>query len=199
VNDLRESCHHWIRTLRLPVVGGKLVDPLPHEPAARFAAPPTVGDIDIARDLWEDVKDDVGDVVKGLQKVLTASLASRLQEAGVQVAAIERARFKRRRDELKKALDENRIEKLRKEAEKTREDQRQVRMFGDIDADLAKKLSDIEAELELRKSHYETVLNRLAAEEERTLKMVLPPRYTLRGEARVYPVAVEIRLPGGAV
>lgn len=40
------------------------------------------------------------------------------------------------------------------------------------------------------------MLRRLADEEKRTLTRVLPPRYTLRGEARVYPIAVEIRVRG---
>ena len=59
-------------------------------------------------------------------------------------------------------------------------------------------LADLEAELALRRSHYETVRERLKVEEERTLKNVLPLRYNLRGEAQVYPISVEIRLPGGA-
>ena len=28
------------------------------------------------------------------------------------------------------------------------------------------------------------------------MRLVLPPRYTLRGDARVYPLAIEIRLAG---
>ena len=41
-----------------------------------------------------------------------------------------------------------------------------------------------------------TLVRPLADEEERTLKLVVPPRYRLRGDARVYPIAIEIRLPG---
>jgi len=61
-----------------------------------------------------------------------------------------------------------------------------------------KRLADLDAELVLRQSHYAQVQERLAVEAARTLEQVLPRRYALRGEARVYPIAVEIRLPGGA-
>ena len=61
---------------------------------------------------------------------------------------------------------------------------------------LLRQVSDREAEIELRRRHYDEVLRRLAEEEKRTLEQVLPPRYSLRGEARVYPIAIEIRLPG---
>ena len=70
--------------------------------------------------------------------------------------------------------------------------------FSEIDQENQKRLADVDAELALRRSHYELVQERLAVEAERTLKRVLPLRYALRGEARVYPIAVEIRLPGGA-
>ena len=55
-----------------------------------------------------------------------------------------------------------------------------------------------EAEISLRRNHYDQVQERLAHEEKRTMDLILPHRYKLRGEARVYPLAVEIRLPGSS-
>jgi hypothetical protein len=64
-----------------------------------------------------------------------------------------------------------------------------------MDEDERRKLSDLQTEIELRKKHYDSVLTKLKDEENRTLKLVLPPRYRLRGDARVYPIAIEILLP----
>ena len=81
------------------------------------------------------------------------------------------------------------------EADRLREKARQMSLFAEIDQEVQKRLADLDAELALRRSHYEQVQERLALEARRTLEQVLPLRYALRGEARAYPIAVEIRLP----
>ncbi len=197
VNELREPCHHWVRTIAFPVAGAQLLDPLPHRPATDWAAPPVPGDRDAARDLWEEIEDDIKAHVKAMQRELTASLGERMKAAGNAVRALEKKRFERRRRELERAIGDNQLAKLAKEAENLREKARQMALFSEIDQEIEKRLADLDAELALRKSHYEQVQQRLADEAERTLERVLPKRYALRGEARVYPIAVEIRLPGG--
>ena len=197
-NELREPCHHWVRTLVLPVRAGDLGAPLPHEAAAYWMAAPTLGDRQAARDVWEDVDGDVKRHVRALQQTLTRNLAERLKAAGKVVEALEKKRFDRRRKELERALKENQIAKIQKEADKVRAKIAQREMFKEHEVALDKQLADLEAELALRKTHYESVLTRLRDEERRTLEKVIPPRYRLRDEARVYPIAVEIRLPGGA-
>ena len=97
-----------------------------------------------------------------------------------------------------KTIPDNQLARLAKEAAKLREKAQQLALFSEIDREEQKRLADLEAELALRRSHYETVQERLKVEEERTLKNVLPARYSLRGDAQVYPISVEIRLPGGA-
>ena len=121
-----------------------------------------------------------------------------MQASGKAVREIEKKRFDRRRKELERAIGENQLAKLAKEADKLRTKARQLSLFSEIDQEIQKRLADLDAELALRKSHYEQVQKRLAAEAERTLTQVLPKRYALRGAARVYPIAVEIRLPRGA-
>jgi superfamily II DNA or RNA helicase len=197
VNELREPCHHWVRTLAFPVKGDSLGEPLPHRPAREWSEPPTAGDRAKARDIWEEIDDALKQHVKDLKAELTDSLASRMEAAGKAVRDIEQKRFERRRKELDKAIGENQLARLAKEAEKLREKARQLGLFTEIDRATQQRLADLEAELALRRSHYETVRERLKVEEERTIKNVLPLRYTLRGEAQVYPISVEIRLPGG--
>lgn len=198
VNELREPCHHWVRTLALPVRGDSLGDPLPHRPARAWDAPPKLADGDMARDIWDEVEGDVKSRVRALQAELTASLSARLKASGKAVRELETKRFNQRRNELARAIGDNQLAKLAKESEKLRQKSLQLALFSEIDQELQKRLADLDAELALRKGHYEQVQTRLAAEAKRTLELVLPRRYALRGEARVYPIAVEIRLPGGA-
>lgn len=197
VNELREPCHHWVRTIALPVRGDVLGEPLPHAPPSAWSGPPTVGDRSAARDAWDDVGDDVKQRVVSLQHQLTSTLRQRIQQAGKVVMDAERKRFEKRRKELERAIGDNQLARIGKDAEKLREKARQVALFSEIDHALQKQLADLDAELALRKGHYEQVQHRLADEEARTLKQVLPRRYTLRGEARVYPIAVEVRVRGG--
>ena len=198
VNELREPCHHWVRTLALPVRGETLGEALPHRAAKEWEAAPAAGDRDAARDLWDEVEDAVKDRVRSLQSDLTRSLAARLKASGKAVRELERKRFDRRKKELLRAIGDNQLAKIAKEAEKLREKARQLSLFAELDQEIQKRLADLGAELALRRGHYERVQERLAAEADRMLQQVLPKRYALRGEARVYPIAVEIRLPGGA-
>jgi len=197
VNELREPCHHWVRSLAMPVRGGILGEPLPHRAAGDWEAGPTPGDRTAALDVWDAVDDAVKKRVLALQAQLTAKLAARMKSAGEAVRDLEKKRFDRRKKELERAIGENQLAKIVKEADKLRTKALQMSLFAEIDQELQKRLADLDAELALRKSHYEQVQARLAVEAERTLGQVLPKRYALRGEARVYPIAVEIRLPGG--
>lgn len=194
VNELREPCHHWVRTVALPIRSGKLGDPVQHQPPECWQPESLVADVEQARALWDEVEGDLKQFVQRLQQQRSQELLLRLEAAGRVVAGAEKERFKRRRDELKKAMQSNSLEKIEREVSVMLE-RRQQFLFSEMDEEERRKLSDKQSELELRKRHYETVLHRLADEETRTLERVLPLRYRQRGEARVYPIAVEIRLP----
>lgn len=196
VNELREPCHHWVRTVALPVTGGALGEPLPHRPPTAWRETPGSGETDAARALWDAVDGDVKAFVAKTQRTRTDDLAGRLVEAGKRVAAQEKQRFDKRRKELGKAISDNQIARLEKEIAGYLE-RRQQFLFAELDEEERRKLSDKQAELDLRRRHYDTVLRLLADEEKRTLERVLPLRYRLRGEARVYPIAVEIRVRAG--
>ncbi len=200
VNELREPCHHWVRTIALPVRGGKLGGPLAHKPPTEWNGGKDDEriDVDAARSIWDEIEDDVKRFVVGCQSELTKVLARRLAEAGKIVRAKEKKRFSDRRKELSKAIDDNQIAKLEREIADYTARQRQgylLTEFAEFEEEQRRLLADKQAELDLRRRHYDSVLRRLADEERRTIELVLPPRYALRGEARVYPIAVEIRLP----
>lgn len=198
VNELREPCHHWVRTLCWPVRRDTLGDALEHRPASAWAGVPTVGDRDAARDLWDEVEAEVKERVKALQAERTRALRAQLAASGKVVRETEKKRFERRRRELERAIGENQLARLQKEADRLREKSRQLVLYAEMDQELQKRLADLDAEMALRRTHYEQVQARLAVEQERILERVLPHRYALRGEARLYPIAIEIRLPGGA-
>jgi superfamily II DNA or RNA helicase len=197
VNELREPCHHWVRTLAFPVRGDELGEALPHAPPSAWGEAAGAADREAARAVWDEVEAELKQQVKRLQAERTAHLRAQLAASGKAVREQEKKRFDHRRRELQREMDDIRIERLRKEADQIRAKQQQLSLLADIDLDLQKKLSDLEAEMALRKSHYDQVQARLAEEADRTLRRVLPARYALRGEARVYPIAVELRLPGG--
>lgn len=194
VNELREPCHHWVRTLAFPVTKGTLGAVLPHRPAAARDASDKAADAASAREVWDHIDSDLKKRVTALATERTKDLGARLDSARKLVEKSERARFDQRRKELEKAMADNQLAKLQKEVQEYLE-RRQLFLFTDLDEDERKKLSNLQAEIELRKKHYDLVLAKLKDEETRTLKLVLPHRYHLRGEARVYPIAVEILLP----
>ncbi|MBK7758727.1 MAG: hypothetical protein IPI35_20485 [Deltaproteobacteria bacterium] len=121
VNELREPCHHWVRTLALPVRGGSLGPPLPHLPASAWAmgpssAAPSTGDQSAAREIWGEVEDEVKQAVVAAQKGLTTKLRERMKQAGKLVIETERRRFEKRRKELERAISDNHIASIRREA-----------------------------------------------------------------------------------
>jgi hypothetical protein len=148
--------------------------------------------------LWDDVRERVKAVAPAVAKALTVQLRDRLKVSGKIVLETEKRRFEKRRKELERAIGENQITKLETEAAKARDSARQLSFLGEQNQERAKALADLEAEIALRKNHYDQVQERLANEEKRTMELILPPRYKLRGDARVYPLAVEIRLPAGS-
>ncbi len=206
VNELREPCHHWVQTYAFDIVDGALGAAQPWTPlpattdvmtAAATGVTQTVADTADARDQWDEVDREVRDWVRQRQVALTASLRRRMALAGKAVTDLERTRFTQRRKELERAISDNQLKRLDAEIAKLRA-KRQVELFRE-DSDAERKLlADKEAELALRRGHYDTVQLRLAAEADRTLRRVIPRRYSLRGDAGVYPIAVEVCLPGGA-
>jgi hypothetical protein len=85
--------------------------------------------------------------------------------------------------ELERAIGENQLAKIQKEAEKLRVKAQQLALFSEIDEETQKRLADLDAELGLRRGHYEQVQDRLAVEAERTLKQCAPPAVCAPGRS----------------
>ncbi|HEX7449469.1 MAG TPA: DISARM system SNF2-like helicase DrmD, partial [Pirellulales bacterium] len=95
VNELRETFHHWIESLRLPVIDGTLGPPLDHLPALslRDADPCREGAlIERATDLLDELGADLQNVVKQAKATLTRRLREQLEADGKQARAEEQER-----------------------------------------------------------------------------------------------------------
>ena len=203
VNDLRETVHHWVQTLRFPVANGRLGAPLPHQPAAsgHASAKARAGDPERARELWDHVELDLRDFLGDKAKSLTRDLAAALKTEEKAALKRENERFLSRQGEISKLIVETRMEKLEDDLAAIELEMKQGVLF-DAEQRLGKlRASREEKEAELRRiqDHTGKLQDLLTRERERVIDRLIPARHTLRGTAQVFPVAVEIRLPGGAV
>jgi len=198
VNELREPFHHWVRTLRLPVRGGALKEPLPYVPPVQETF--DAGDVDKglvgrAIDLWMEVAPDVPDVLDQHTGKITCLVEEHLKELGRTALDTEKERFKHRLSEVERAMRETTLKKLEREREKIMEDLRLMLPIPEIIREKEEKLRNLEDELARRRNHYQVLLDQLRKERSRVLENVLPKRYAMRGLMQVFPLSVEIRLP----
>jgi hypothetical protein len=200
VNQLRETFHHWIRTIQLPVRQGQLGEPLAHAPAISLRGAEECSDPairDRARSLLDDIEPDLQGLVKALRGELTEKLRAQLDLDGKTAREVETERYKSRQGEVSTLIAENTLAKLEREIGKLKVERAQGRLFESQHTldDLERSIEAKQQELERRKQHYEEVREQLARERERILNRVIPRRYAMEGEAQVFPVTVEIRFP----
>ncbi len=202
VNNLRETYHHWVRTVTFPVRGGDLGEPLPHRPALEQRGVRGLHDeqlLESARAVLDEVEPDLKAYLRRYAGSLTADLRSQLEQDGEQARRQEDERYRSRQAEVSTLIAENTLAKLDREIGTLQEEKRQGTLF-----DEEQRLDRIERSIELkqeeltrRTAHYEEVREQLAKERERILRHLLPNRYAMTAEAQVFPVVVEVRLPGG--
>lgn len=199
VNDLREPFHHWVRTIRIPVEGGRLGEPLPWIPAAEdtCAGRPDDALVDRARAIWDDVAGEVPALLDRVSAALTDEIRETLEVEGQAAVTTERERFRSRVGEVREAIKRTTIKRIERERDRLVEDMRTMYLFADLARSKQQELEDLDAELRRRQAHYAELIVQLEAEQQRVLDRVLPRRYALRGAAQVFPVAVELRLPEG--
>jgi len=196
VNELREPFHHWIRTWRVPVAGGRLLEPLPYvTPAADHAVPISDPQDSGATLLWDEVQLDVSGFIRDLATGLTSDLERQMKVAFEEEQKAQTDRFRHRIKEIERLRNETNIAKLEKEIEEIELANRQLMLLPEAQKAQEAHLRGKQEELERRLVHYKELLTVLEHERERVLKHLLPARYRLRGSAQVFPVAVEIRLP----
>jgi len=198
VNQLREPFHHWVRTIRMPVRDGALQPPLPTEPPAAHEAAVSELDersIQAAVALWDDVRPQVQGTLARLSGDLTTRLNETLRQSAGTALRRETERFRQRLAEVQRSMHENSLAKLERERDKILADLRLTLPLPELRRPIEEALRNLEDELDRRKHHYQDLYDLLQAEQERVLKRMLPLRFALRGDARLFPVAIEIRLP----
>lgn len=200
VNQLRETFHHWIQTVALPVVKNELKAPLGHAPALQFREAEPCTDrrlIDRARDLLDELEPDLQKVIKKVKTQISDSLQKQLELDGQQARREEQDRYQSRQGEVSTLIATNTIAKLEREIAQLKSDRQQGRLFENQDQldEIDRSIELKQQEVDRRKAHYEEVRNQLARERERIVNLLIPKRYALQGEAQVFPVAIEIRFP----
>jgi superfamily II DNA or RNA helicase len=197
VNELRETFHHWVRTVVLPVKGGVLGDALAYA-GPHGAAQPGVEDASgtqQARAIWDDVDDDVRTWISSYRTRLTDTITTELKVAGVEAAAYEKEAFERRIREVSALQRDQSIDKLKREIEEQRTTALQYSLLEDANELAERRLRDLQDELKRRQGQFGDLLERLQQERDRILRHVVPNRFSLRSTAQVFPVTIEIRLP----
>lgn len=202
INELRETFHHWVRTVAMPIRDGCLGEPLSYYgPSAGEANEKTlasdVTNPNLAREIWDEVDSDVRDWLTRYREQLTHTLRRELNEAGVEAKAREKEAFELRINEVASLQRNQSIEKLKREIEEHRATRLQYALFEDADERAERELRDLQDELKRRQIQFGDLLLRLQEEKERIIEHVLPGRFSLRGAAQVFPVTIEIRLPEG--
>ncbi|MFN9288181.1 MAG: DISARM system SNF2-like helicase DrmD [Planctomyces sp.] len=103
VNDLRETFHHWVRTIVYPVAAGQLGSPLPHRSALLLRtgnATTSTAHHNIARSVFDDVEPDLQAQLRQHSAQLTTALRQQLEESGRQARQDEEQRYRARQAEV---------------------------------------------------------------------------------------------------
>jgi len=200
VNELRETFHHWVRTIRFPIIDGELKTQMAHLPAHELRVPsemPDPPDIEKARAIWDEVATEVREQISALAESLNEKLAAALVQEGTQALARENERFQSRQGEVSALIEQTTLQRLEREITALRNEATQGVLFdreGRL-AELERSIAEKEEEVRRRRAHYEELRDQLAKERDRVTRFLLPKRYALRAEAQIFPVAAEIRFP----
>jgi superfamily II DNA or RNA helicase len=203
VNDLHESYHHWVKTLAFPVKAGNLGEPLPHKPAQSLNHSRPTQDprnISAAQSLLEEVDPGLKAFIAVYSEKLTTALRQNLISAYQLARKEEDERYRSRQGEISSLIVENTLAKLERDIDRLKEERRQGLLFEAADSleAIDRSIEEKEVELERRRKHYEEVRVQLEIERGRILNYLLPLRFAMTSPAQVFPVCIEIRLPGGA-
>ncbi len=212
VNELRETFHHWVRTLILPVRGGALEDSMAHvtarnlarsehgaqgDPEARKPESPTPAERERAQEIFLQVEADLEAAVTRHAEELTDSLQAQLKAGGTSALRDANERYRSRQGEVSELIQRQSVKRLEREIATLRRSLAQGRLFDqrrDLER-IADSIQDREREIDRRRRHYEDAREQLEGERRRIVDRLLPKRHALAGEAQAFPVTVEVRLP----
>jgi len=202
VNELRESFHHWIRTIAIPIQNGRIGKPLPHKPASAYRGVELTfkpEHYELAQRLLDDVEPELRNFLREYGENLTSELKSQIELDYEQARKHEDERYRSRQGEVSSLITENTLARLEREVEELKVERMQGVLFDQEERldRIDRSIEEKEAEIERRKNHYEEIRDQLTKERERIMDFLLPKRYALSGDAQVFPVCLEVRLPGG--
>ena len=200
VNELRETFHRWIRTLVFPIKNGELGDPRAHVPAQELRATQEVQapeDRQRAAEILEDVDRDVRRWLHRHSATLTNSLRAQLDADGAATRQREDERYRQRQGEVSALIEHSTITRLEREIEELNLRAAQGVLFDGAGrvAAIEQSIEEKREEIRRRRQHYVEIRDQLQHERTRILEYLLPKRFAMAGEARAFPVTVEIRLP----
>ena len=203
VNDLREAFHHWVRTIIFPVTHGRLGAPLPHASAITLrGAQPALGNslLKAARSIFDEIEPELKTYLSEHATSLTQALMTQLAITGKAARTDEDHRYRSRQAEVSTLISENTLAKLEREIESLKFERQQGTLFDETQRldEIDRSIEQKRAEIDRRMRHHTEVKEQLDRERERILKFLLPKRHAISGPAQVFPVSIEIRLPGGA-
>lgn len=199
LNRLRETLHHWIRSVAMPVSGGDLGAVLPYA-GPHAGECPGMEDphgVAFARELWDDIDTEVKSWLNAYREQLTTTLVAELKATSSTAIQHEKLAFENRIREVSNLQREQSIEKIKREIEERRSGYMQYSLLEDVSEQAERELRDLQDELKRRQGQFGDLRERLEQERERILKHVMPNRFALMGSAQVFPVCIEIRLPQG--
>lgn len=202
INELREPFHQWTRTIVIPVKGDQLVPALPHQSALALRLEPAAWDdrtVEEARSVWSEVEGDIRKLLRERATDLTTTIKDALTTAVADATKRENDRFASRQGEISVLIQRQSLQSLEAEIGRLKKEKEQGLLFdGSLMLDeLDRSIQAKEEELRRRRGHYEELREQLKNERDRVINRIIPRRFALRGDAQVFPVAVEIRLPGG--
>jgi len=198
VNELRESFHHWARTVAFPVSDEQVGDPLGDLSSHQLGAGQSTSDPEdreLARDLLGAAVRHLREWLRMHQGELTERLKRQMDADSEDARKREDGRYRRREGEVSRLIEQSTVDRLNREI-KALKVKRQGQLFDEADIldRLDRSIEEKEREIERRRSHYDEIREQLRSERRRVLDHLLPARFTLSGEARVFPITVEVRL-----
>lgn len=200
VNELRETFHRWVRTVSFPVRDGMLGEHLAHTPAMnlRGACETTdPGHLRYARDLLDDARTALQHWLRSHNSELTEALSRQLSVDRTEAYESQDARYKQRQAEVSTLIEQSTEKRLTREIEQLKARSKEQFLFDDSRrfAEIEQSIGQKSQEIYRRRQHYNEIRDQLQSERDRVLNRVLPARFAMVAGARVFPVALEVRLP----
>ena len=200
VNELREPYHHWVRTVAFPVRAGEVSEPIDAVSLGSLGGARSTTDAEhgeTARELLGDSHRFLRSWLGKYRADLTARLRRQLRADRVAAKEREAERYRRREGEVSTLIEQSTVRRLIGEIQDLKVKRDQGQLFKEsagldrLDRDIEEK----KREVDRRRRHFEEIRVQLRQDRSRVLNNLIPSRYTLAGEARVFPVTVEVRLP----